>query len=218
MRREILVATLILAIPLAAAVGVETYPTDPTPIRPGAALEGATCTIGWLIETDTALYATTAGHCTETTNALSVAGYPVTLAYRPADHDDQQQDIALLRIYHTDFANASMLGLVGVRGVASGVQAAEPVALYGQSPGFPTHLRTGNFTQYLHNSAHTNMPIATGDSGAPVLVQNGRLALAVNTRIHPVATEGSQAGIRMDWILSHLQANGYPDARLKLSS
>ena len=126
------------------------------------------------------LYAGTAGHCVERVGA-SVSNADGHFGYVAFMRHDDQDDFAFIRIDRDKehLVNPTMLGFKGPNGTISGPEAkrGDVAHVYGHGLGVGaselTRPRSGTLTRADADYFAATLPVIFGDSGGPVLHQDG---------------------------------------------
>lgn len=200
MKRRIFLASATLSLGLLAGLvpGFGSPAPAATAIQPGSRITsgGSGCTMNFIYEevrerparrgqrqvvlAEPKLYAGTAGHCVSGVGARvsNDSGAFGTVAFRVLDDND---DVAFIEIDEAkrSSANPKMLGFDGPNGVISGREAkpGDRVNIYGNGlivgETELTRPRSGTLTRSDSQHYGATLPVIFGDSGGPVLHENG---------------------------------------------
>lgn len=213
----------LLAVPLAAAVYVPA-PWSTTPeeavVRPGAFITSPrACTVGFLyvsaVPGDATRYASSAGHCFDAVGEPVRVGTTVvgTVAWRHGDEDvNNKPDFALIKLHADVPAHPRVVTWGGPCEDPHAVALADEVGLYGNGAGTgetfggPSTLknsRSGHVTYLDAKRFGTDVVIAEGDSGGPVVHKATKTPVGIVEQYGPYAP---QVGPRVPWIASTLAA------------
>lgn len=205
MRASLLVLLLLLATPLAAACDG---------LSPGDQIlvEGASCTLGFLVADPTGLYFTTAGHCIREGQVASNPdhGDIGVGAFRFLDPDTGQptdgqpgKDFALIRLDPAlyDKLNPKICGWDGPKGIYRETPGGGEVRHYGHGVVFgefgPTTQQRQGYNLWTDLDAFTWAGMGVpGDSGSAVITADG-LALGVLTHVI-IAPPDTNGGTHLD--------------------